>query len=77
MTKKPVEYACFFCGEKHEKVNEVGHIKFNDGKYERKIFVCHFCSSACLEDMLTSDYDRIAPIMGKLMFSRALDSRAL
>lgn len=77
--KKLLTYKCFFCGEEHERSNDVGHIKIKDPDgNDRNIFVCHYCSSECLVDLISTEADAIkyAQIIGALMFRRALDSRA-
>lgn len=74
--RKPLIQRCFFCGEDHERLNEVGRISFNDGEHDRNIFVCHYCASECLKDMLKLNRDRITTVVGALMYDRALDSRS-
>lgn len=76
--KKPgKQYRCFFCGEDHESQNEVGHISFSDGEHERKVYVCHYCASRSLEDLLAkADPKQLQQALGEIMYLRALDSRA-
>jgi DNA-directed RNA polymerase subunit RPC12/RpoP len=76
--KKTPTYRCFFCGEDHETArNSVGHIEFHDGEHKRKIYVCHYCSSKSLEDLLTkATPEQLQQAMGELLFQRALDSRS-
>ena len=82
-TKPPRTAKCFFCAEDHEHLNDVGDITLKDPDgNERSTYVCHYCTSACLEDLLQfhaekeGESARYAQIMGALMFRRALDSRA-
>lgn len=72
-------HKCFFCAEEHEKDNDVGYIKLNDGEYDRNIYVCHHCASESLKDMMgqliASGFENFASVVGKLMINRAFDSR--
>ena len=70
-------HPCFFCGEVHDAPKTgVGHIQFHDGEHEHRIYVCHYCSSRGLEDMLKLNPAAIIKTLGALMYDRALDSRS-
>lgn len=63
--------------EKPKPKVKVGHMSFNDGKHQRKIYVCHYCASQNLQDLLNkANPEQIQEAMGELMYKRALDSRS-
>lgn len=77
---KNSENKCFFCAEPPgTPVNSVGHIKIQDPDgHTRNIYVCHYCSSESLGDLLNAETDKgkLSIKLGLLMYQRALDSRA-